>query len=1331
MFKSLHVRLLWHSFNWLTRITIVVTAVMAVLVALAVIILRYWLLPDIEQYHDRITSSLSGAIGNQVTIGKIQGDWQGFLPHLNFTDLRILDDQRHPVLALQRIDGSVSWMSLITAELRLASLEIVSPELLIRRDAQGKFFIGNLAISKQKEGNDFANWILHQSDMLVRNGLIVWIDEQRNAPPLVLRQVNLRIHSLFNQHSFALRAIPPHELATPLDVRGEFNGKSFDDLGKWSGSIFTQLDHTDVTAWRPWLNLPKEFSRGRGALRGWLSIKDGKLAQIIADMDLRDVVTKLSEDVPEMIVLKLHGRAAWQEVAGGFEVSTKGLAMQLHNGIEIQPTDLYFRIVNAGDNQSAAGEIRANYLQLERLTELTKFLPMEADMRAQIQAYSPRGKVSSLDAQWQGTLKKLDSYKLKGHFEGIAVNQVGKTPGFTGLTMDVNGSEAGGRFSINSRQLTVNAPGVMREPLVFSTFTGQAGWRQEKGELSINVDNIAVANDDLAGNAHGSYRTLAGTLGMLDLTVSLTRGDIRRAARYTPLIALNKEGNDWLNGALLAGHTEDFYLRIKGNLSDFPLDGSKDTLFEIGGHAKDAVLEFDKSWPRIENISCELLIRRNRLEIRSPSAAILNARLHNVTVTLPDMMSKDLMMEIKGEATAASNTFLEFVQKSPVRGYIDGFTDGISASGNGHLDLFTRIPLLGSQPVKVSGTIAVQDNDISLGVGVPMLRKTRGALSFTESDMHANGVSSEILGGPAFINVQTAEGGVVHATMTGRSNVDVLRMTEPHPILNYLHGSAAWNADIKLIKKSAQIIINSNLQGVSSSLPQPLAKRADELMQLHMEVNPVLIPPKRSGTYKPCQVPCSDGIVVEGKDVISGQLGNVLAVKLMRQAENGVMAIRRGVVNLGPKDRSLDPKILRDLSRSMDGIWLVGSLPELSIQGWDGLVNGTGKTGAETTSATSQIAGVNLNIDKLTGYGGGVSGIHIEAERRGDGLVAKLSGNQLNGEVIWQPHGYEMGNMFRVHLHELQWLNENQSTQDLQLAKSTNPVTSLSSVQGDKLHPNEVAALEISIENLQLKGKQIGRMDLVGHPDGKNWRLRRLNITNPDGSLVGDGIWSEIEDKQQTQANLVLDISDAGKVLGRSGYPNAVKGGSGRLTANLSWLGSPDKFNYASLNGTIKLDTGKGRFLKMDTGAGKLLSVLSLQYLPNNIVSGFSDVFSEGFQFDNIVGDATIKEGVMDTREFHVYGSAAKVAMKGIVDLNNESQNLSIKVYPAVGDSVSLLAVFAINPAAGIAGLIADKLLGSPLDKLVSFEYNVSGTWSNPNVVKVGEAPAARKETSN
>jgi uncharacterized protein YhdP len=1359
MLNSLPVRLLWHSLNWLSRLIVVVSAVAAVLIAISIMALRYWLLPDIEQYHDRITSSVSAAIGNPVTIGKIQGDWRGFLPHLNFTDVRILDDQRQPALVLKRVDGSLSWMSLFTAEFRLASLEIDSPELLIRRDAEGKLFISDLVLSRQGDNNDISDWLLHQSNLVVRNALIVWIDQQRGAPPLVLQQVNLRIHNFFRKHSFALKAIPPSELSTPLDLRGEFYGASFDKPGGWHGRLYTRLDYTDVTAWRPWLDLPGEFSSGRGALRGWLGVKDGKVTQITADLDLRDVVTRLGKNLPEMTLQELRGRASWQEVAGGFEVSTRHLAMKLQDGPSFQPTDFYLRAVNsvdqqATDSKTSSGEIRANLLQLKSLVELAKYLPIEAGLRARLDAYAPRGEVSNLDAQWQGSPGKPDNYRLKGHFENLALNQVGKMPGFSGLTGDVDGSEKSGKMSINARKMIVDAPGVMREPLSFDTLIGQAGWKRKKGELSVNVDNIAVANDDLAGNLYGSYRTQAGTLGVLDLTARLTRGDIRRAARYTPLVALDKEGNDWLNGALLAGHTEDFRIRIKGNLSDFPLDGTKDVLFEISGHAQDAVLEFDKDWPRIENISGEFLIRGNRLSVESPSAGILGTRLHNVAVTIPDMMSKEPSLEIKGEATGASSSFLEFVQKSPVRGYIDGFTDGVSAGGNGHLDLSARIPLTGGKPVKVSGTFKVQDNDIDLGKDVPLLRNTRGTLMFTESGMHANDVSAQILGGKASISVRSDEGGVVHATVKGRSNVEVLRKIETYPVLDYLHGSTDWDANVSVMKKSAKVTISSNLRGISSSLPQPFAKRANEVMLLRVEKSPVMRQVKQVFNRKKCAGPCpkAESAVIQGRDVITARLGNLLSARLERQNDGGQMMIKRGTVSFGDKGKSPVSKKLKKPSRSKDGpstglrtgVWLAGYLPELSVQGWGALAGGAGKAGKniEKTAGVSAtrsakppgdagqasgyglalpIAGANLRIGKLTGYGQSFSALHVTAARRGDGLAARLSSKGLNGEVVWEPHGYETGSMFRARLSNLQWSG---GQSELSFS-SAEPVKVK---QAGKTQPGDIPALDISIENLHVDGKHIGHFQMIGHPENRDWRLRRLNITNPDGSLVGDGVWSGAQGQLQTKLNLMLDISNAGKILERSGYPNTVKGGSGRLVADLSWAGTPADFSSATLNGSLKLDTGKGQFLKMDPGAGKLLGVLSLQDLPKHIALGFTDVFSEGFQFDNINGNATIKDGVIESQDFRIYGSSAKVTMKGSVDLKNETQNLKVRILPTLGDSVSLIGAFAISPAVGIGSLIVNKVLGNPLDKLASFEYNVTGSWRDPTVVKIGGIAAQTKQ---
>ncbi len=72
--------------------------------------LRYWILPNIERYHDPITLSISEAIGRPVTIGKIEADWLGMRPHLLLTDVRVFEQARlgSTALALNQVDVVVS-----------------------------------------------------------------------------------------------------------------------------------------------------------------------------------------------------------------------------------------------------------------------------------------------------------------------------------------------------------------------------------------------------------------------------------------------------------------------------------------------------------------------------------------------------------------------------------------------------------------------------------------------------------------------------------------------------------------------------------------------------------------------------------------------------------------------------------------------------------------------------------------------------------------------------------------------------------------------------------------------------------------------------------------------------------------------------------------------------------------------------------------------------------------------------------------------------------------------------------------------------------------------
>lgn len=1265
-------RLAWRGLGHLTRVALVSSVILLFVGAGALLTLRYWVLPGIERYHDSLTAMASAAIGQPVSIGRIEADWRGFRPHLKLTNVRILDREGKTALAFLKVENEVSWSSLLTGELRLYSLELSQPDLLVKRDAQGKLFIAGVPLSgsSSSSGNSLADWLLDPSRIVIRDARITWLDEQRASPPLVLNQVNLLISNGWLRHRFALRALPPTELASGLDLRGDFYGTTFNDLPAWKGELYTQLDYADVAAWRTWLTLPIPLRRGKGALRGWLGIADGKVSSLTADLALSGVRTRLAEDLPPLDVNSLYGRIGWRDVPQGIEVSTSNLSLRLRNGFTLPATNFYLRLAEAHGKQPAGGEVRANKLDFLSLVTLSDFLPLDRNLKQKLAEFAPRGQIADLHAGWQRAADgKLLDYQIKGRFDNLSLRRSGNIPGFSGLSGQIDGNEDGGTLALNARALTIEAPNVMKDPLLFDSLTAQGSWHADKRGVEVKFSNVSVANADMAGSLFGSYHTLEDGPGEIDMTARLTRALVHQVDRYIPLEAINKEAHAWLTNALVDGQADEFNVRLRGNLKDFPFPDNRGGLFQIRAHARNGVLEYDKNWPRIDNIEANLLIEGNRLEVTSPSATTLGERLQKVSVVLPDLSSDNLMLEVRGEASGETARGLDFIQKSPVRGYIGGFTDGMTARGNGSLRLLLDVPLTGTLPLKVDGSYRFQGNDVDLGRGAPLLRNTNGELLFTQSSAHTQGITAQILGGPAQLEVHTVEGGAVSVQASGRADFDALRRADPLPVLRYLHGGSMWTAQVNVLdRQHIEVGFNSNLVGLTSTLPEPFAKRAEEAIPLSFE---------------------QKGIDAH-QDMWTLQYGKLFGAKFLRHAQGGEWKIGRGTVDFGNTGRWVN----------RDGIWLVGTIPRMSLEGWGGM------SGAGGGTRGIGISGANLLIKEVGGYGQTVHGLRITARARDGELRAQLASDEINGEAVWQPEG---DGKLSVHLKSLA-LGAGGKAQ----RTSSPPAAVEAGADG------ESPEFSFAVDSLSYKGKQLGSLNMQMQQRAGDWLLQQMTITNPDGVLNLDGKWHQADGISQTAVNFGLQISDVGKILARSGYPESVKGGSGKLSGTLSWPGSPDQFGYAVMDGKLRLDAEKGQFLKIDPGIGKLLGILSLQALPKRISLDFTDVFSEGFEFDSITGDAQIAHGLLTTNNFGIDGSAAKVTMSGQVDLVHETQNLRIRILPTVGDSVSLLGAFAAGPVVGIGTFIANKLLREPLDKLVSFEYNVTGTWADPTVTKVG-----------
>ncbi|NBO10090.1 MAG: TIGR02099 family protein, partial [Methylophilaceae bacterium] len=256
-------------------------------------------------------------------------------------------------------------------------------------------------------------------------------------------------------------------------------------------------------------------------------------------------------------------------------------------------------------------------------------------------------------------------------------------------------------------------------------------------------------------------------------------------------------------------------------------------------------------------------------------------------------------------------------------------------------------------------------------------------------------------------------------------------------------------------------------------------------------------------------------------------------------------------------------------------------------------------------------------------------------------------------------------------------------------------------------------ALDIAAENFEINKKKMGRLELQAKEQFGNWGIDKLRIINPDSVLSANGEWNNWKKKPNTMIRFNWEINDVGKALKRLNYGDTIKGGSAEISGQLKWAGSPHEFDIPNLAGTLKLDAKKGQILKIESGVARLFSVLSLQNLPRRLTLDFKDMFSSGFVFDKITADVNINRGIMHSDNFKMEGPTAKVEIKGDTDLDKETLHLHVRATPYISDTLSL-AAFAGGPAVGAAAYITQKILKDPLNKIAENEYEIVGTWSDP-----------------
>lgn len=1337
--------------------------------------LRYVVLPNIDSYKLEVETMATRAIGNKVSIGDIQASWSGLHPRLSLDQVVIHDKFGNAALTLPNVSATLSWLSLPTAGLRLEQLVVSKPDMDVRRDANGKLFVAGIAIDTGKTGGDKgADWVLSQREIIIRDGRVRWNDDQRAAPELPLNDVNLILRNQWRHHRFSLRATPPAAFSGPLDVRAAFDHPHFarkiSDAAVWKGQLYADLHNTDLTVWRTYLDYPVDVQQGKGSVRAWLDFDRAKVANFTADLSLSNVSARLREDLEPMNLVEVLGRISIREDynanaqdgtptfgQNGHAISLTDFTLQTDDGLYLPRTTISESYAPARNGRPARTEINARLLDLQTAASFAERLPLPAEQRQMLADFAPRGLLRDFSAQWQGSYPDISAYSVKGEFAGLSLKPlpareakartatspaqaaVPAIPGFDNLTGRIDANDRGGSFNLASRDIALQLPGYFAEPeMPFERFSMQANWTfQENSKLLLDVQKMEFVQGELVGSFSGTHlmplsHQAGKSRGNIDITGKLNKLELQDTRRYLPL-QTPKSLHEWLTGALVGGTVKDVRLKLKGDLAQFPFARSAGSdkpkgEFSVLGKIENGKLNYvpdlfapdgiTPMWPVIDNINGTIAFDRARMEIVAATARTSGATLSNVKAVIPDLSQYDnMVLDVNGEAAGPLQNFLRFTNESPVAGLIDHFTEDTKATGNARLTLNLQLPLQHLHDAKVKGALQFAGNNVDLIKFMPPLMGTTGKLEFSEKGFNIAGIKANFLGGQAIVSGGTQRDGGIVVKADGNLSVDGLRKIYTTPLTQRsserISGGTRYTTTIRVKNKRPEIVVESNLIGVGLDFPAPLRKASGDSMPFRFEL---------------AGLPSNDVSLM--RDEMKLSLGSSISARYERQRgaeKDAEWRVLRGGIGVNvPAPQPDSGLIVHASMKSLDiDAWRRALTSVVAAGRQEDSQNAQNTQSTQSTQSQPDSLGIAQYIDpevlaanaaELIVLGRKLDNVVVGASHQKGQWQANIDSDQASGYVSWMEPRFRQGSG-RVTARLASLIIPQSAASDVtELLEGKNTTT-------------QMPALDIVAENFELFGKKFGHLEVTAQnargPNGREWRINKLLIANPDGEFNATGRWASKDGESLSSLAYKMKIADAGRLLERFGFQHVLRGGKGEMKGEISWKGLPFSLDIPSLAGDMQLDLTAGQFLKVDPAAAKLLGVLSLQSLPRRLVLDFRDVFSEGFAFDGVSATANIKQGVVHTDNFKMRGVAATVLMDGTADIAQEAQNLHVVVIPDINvGAASVVYGLAVNPVIGVGTFLAQLFLREPLMKAFTFEYQVTGPWKDPVVTKLLRKPA-------
>ena len=1229
----------------------------------------------LPEYESRVADMVRDATGLRLSFDSVNARIGLHGPEIYFEGARIVDPQGE-VLVTAR-EGGVSLSLLRSAwfrRLEIGRVFLESPQLHLiifpdrHLELVGQAGFSRTAAPRQSEGGLDR---VPRGVFEVRDATLSFLDLRAGHATWELTQANIEMRRQGGSMSLKGTVSLPKHLGQSLDVDADVSGDLADlrSLG-WRGKV--EARDVDFAGWAD--VLPEGFrvpmagtgsfsisARGTGA-----SFERGRV-----QLQLKNVELPHAQGARPVIYERLAGDLAAKRTGDDWHVSGGRIELSLP-GSPWTPSDLD-ATVTLRQQRLVKASVQTGFFRIQNLQPLLAFAP-QTPLRDRIEALAPRGTLRRVDLSvapvGPGQMPDVNG---SATFEDLGYAPLGRIPGATGLDGRFEGKGAVSVLHLETTGLTLDWPGVWRSPVELTGLRAAVELSRRLGGLRVAADDVTLDADH--GTATGRLRILArpGETPLMDVKAHAMVSDLSAVPKYLPVDRLSPAALAWLDAAFSVGRVTAGDVEITGPARGFPYRDGQGR-FHAVAQVEGVALDYAPGWPRVTDVSGTAVFDGVSLKVTANSAAVGDIRAQGATAEIADW--RDSILLVRASATADAGKVHEFFAASPLAPNLGSVFARLSASGpiGGEIVMYLPIKNFADHVITVHGLAAGVDATLE-GFG-GKASNARGEFWVRNREFFAPSLTAGFLGGTA----------VAHVTSRGAVNGDVTTSIDASGTLKAerlpdiarlpqnagLAGTAAWRGSWQLLRPGdpagtvvSHVHLESDLQGLTSGLPAPLAKPAATPLPFSLDLD------------------------LQGGDSALARvsLGKSSKALFELRRVDDALQLTRGFVRFGGADAAALPV--------GPGLRIDGRLDYLSISDLTGL-RWSQPSGRHLEDL---LADVQLDVGRLEVLGHEFTGISGRMRPGNKAWTIDVSADAVKGN-LQVPYEFPGDVPLVADMDRL----------------AVEPATRES---GEDTDPRRLPAMRIDVRELAFLDWKLGHLSarIERQPDGLS--LEDFSVQQPAFAGSGSGSWRVAPGGTRISLKLAVDSTDVKGMLQALAIAPAIEASKAQLEAEVDWPGGLDAEILTRISGKARVVMSDGRMVELQPGAGRILGLMSLSHIGRRLMFDFGDVTGEGMAFDSIKGDFSLASGEAFTDNLTLRGPAAEIGIAGRTSLRDRSYDQTAVVTGDLGASLGVAGAIAGGPAVGAALLLFSQIFKEPLKGVARAYYRITGPWDDPVVKKI------------